>query len=414
MIFRYVPIKISTSVFPVANTPYFCQMYGLEILLNEWGRLTAMEWDWQKVLFMAFSAVLIIQLLYYWLIFFRLSLYKVKNNIYTAERKPVSVVIAARDEYRNLLDNLPAILEQDYPKFEVIVVNNESTDDSLSLLKNFQLQYPHLRVINLEKNYNFIKGKKFPLSIGIRAAQYDTLLFTDADCIPASPHWINHMQSVFSEKNGIVLGVGQYQPGKGLLNLLIRYETFFVAQQYLSYALARLPYMGVGRNLAYRKSLFLSQKGFISHYNIPGGDDDLFVNRASTETSVDIQIHSEAITLSRPATSFRKYFIQKRRHFTTALYYRPIHRWLLGIFTATQILFWILLAGLVAAGGFLLLTLSGLILRSISQIIINKTSGKKTGFRILFIFSPVLELLLLGVHTVVYSANLFRKPGRWR
>ncbi|HRZ49562.1 MAG TPA: glycosyltransferase, partial [Bacteroidales bacterium] len=140
-------------------------MYSLEILLREWERLWTAGWDWQKVLFAAFSAALLIQLLYYWLFYFRLSLYKVKNNIYTAERKPVSVVIAARDEYRNLLDNLPAILEQDYPKFEVIVVNNESTDDSQSLLKNFQLQYPHLRVINLEKNYNF-KGKKFPLSIG--------------------------------------------------------------------------------------------------------------------------------------------------------------------------------------------------------------------------------------------------------
>ncbi len=414
MIFRNVPIKISTVGFPVGNTVYFCLMQIVETFLREWQRLLTAGWDVQKILLIAFAITLFIQLLYYWLIFFRLSIYRVKNNIYTAERKPVSVIIAARDEYRNLLDNLPAILEQEYPKFEVIVVNNESTDDSATLLRNFQLQYPHLRVINLEKNYNFFKGKKFPLSIGIRAARYDTLLFTDADCIPSSPHWINHMQSSFSDDTGIVLGVGQYMRKPGLLNLIIRFETFFVAQQYLSYALAQLPYMGVGRNLAYRKSLFLSQKGFISHYGIPGGDDDLFVNQASTKTGIGVQIHPDSFTLSRPITTFRRYFIQKRRHFATALYYRPLHKWLLGTFSATQMLFWILLFVLLSTQVFLLMTMAGLLIRWISQIIVNKTSGKKTGFHIFFIFSPMLELLLLCVHSAVFTANLFRKPGRWK
>jgi cellulose synthase/poly-beta-1,6-N-acetylglucosamine synthase-like glycosyltransferase len=389
-------------------------MQYLEPLFREWYRLTSTQQHTDTVLFWVFLCILLIQLIYYWLIFFRLSLYKVKNLTYTSERQPVSVIIAARDEYRNLYENLPAILEQQYPKFEVIVVNNESTDDSATLLKNFQLQYPHLRVITLEKNYNFFKGKKFPLSIGIRSAKYDLLLFTDADCIPSSPHWINHMQSSFQEDTGIVLGIGQYTRQPGLLNMLIRYETFFIAQQYLSFTLARLPYMGIGRNLAYRKSLFMKQKGFISHYNLPGGDDDLFVNQASGKTEIGIQVHPEAQTYSRAPVSFRKYLIQKRRHLSTAKYYRPVHKWMLGLFTATQLLFWVFFIIFAGFRTFLILSLFALILRWITQIIVNKTSGKNIGIKILSLFSPMLELMLLFVYSLVFSANLFSKPKRWK
>lgn len=389
-------------------------MHFFQPLLLEWQRLISPDQDPSSVLFWLFAAVLLIQLLFYWVVFVRLSAFKLKDLTFTADRKPVSVIIAARDEYLNLLENLPAILEQKYPKFEVIVVNNDSTDDSATLLKNFQLQYPHLKVITLERNLNFFKGKKFPLSLGIKAARYEVLLFTDADCAPSSPNWIDHMQSAFAGDTGIVLGVGHYSQKPGLLNLLIRYETFSIAQQYLSWAMAGMAYMGVGRNLAYKKSLFLSQKGFISHYRVAGGDDDLFVNRASDGTRIQVQIHPDAQTFSRPASSFRKYFIQKRRHLSTARYYRPVHKFVLGLFATSLLLFWSLFFILFAMKTFLLITSIAFLLRWISQVIINKTSGKKIGVNILFLFSPFLELLLLLVQTTVFTVNIFSKPKRWK
>jgi poly-beta-1,6-N-acetyl-D-glucosamine synthase len=389
-------------------------MHYLEPLIAEWQQLVAEHQNLNTCLFWAFAAALLIQLLYFWIIFVRLAAHKPKQISLLRPKEPVSVIIAARDEYLNLYENLPAVLEQEYPEFEVIVVNNESTDDSATLLKNFQLQYPHLKVITLERNLNFFKGKKFPLALGIRAAKNDLLLFTDADCKPSSPHWLNHMQGCYEAGTGVVLGVGQYTRRKGLLNLIIRYETFFIALQYLSFALAGMPYMGVGRNLSYRKSLFLKHKGFISHYNVSSGDDDLFVNAVAGTTEISIQAHPDAHTFSRPPYSFKRYFIQKRRHLTTGKHYQPRHKFVLGLYSLSQLLFFALLILLFSLQHFLIFPLAGFVIRWISQCIIMKKSAKRLHVKFLCVLSPLIELFLMLFQLTVATVNLFSKPKRWK
>lgn len=384
-------------------------------LVFEWQSLLTTEVNLYIILFKLLIAVLFIQLLYYWVIFIRIASYNMNDSGRSSEfYNPVSVIIAARDEYYNLRKNLPAILQQHYPDFEVIVVNNDSTDESGTLLREFQSQYSNLKVINLERNLNFFKGKKFPLAIGIQAAKNDILLFTDADCKPASSRWIYHMQKSFSPNTGIVLGIGQYSSRSGLLNLIIRFDAFFVTLQYLSYALAGMPYMGVGRNLAYRKSLFNKEKGFISHYNISSGDDDLFVNKASKSTNTQIQIIPESHTFTRSPGSLRKYFIQKRRHFTTAKYYRAKHKFVLGLYSFTQLLFYALMIFFLTAQKFLLLACIGFALRWISQIIIFHLAGNKLHFKNLFLLSPLIEFVVLLFHIVVILSNRISKPKRWK
>lgn len=389
-------------------------MHFLDSLTQEWHQLFAPGAYLPKILFWVFVATLLIQLLFYWLIYVRMAAHKVKPFSLLKQKEPVSVVIAARDEYLNLYENLPAILEQDYPDFEVIVVNNESTDDSATLLKNFEHQYPHLKVINLERNLNFFKGKKFPLSLGIRAAKNDILLFTDADCKPTSSDWISYMHDKFAADTDIVLGVGLYQRRKGLLNQIIRFETFWIAIQYLSFTLAGMPYMGVGRNLAYRKSLFLKQKGFISHYKVASGDDDLFVNQASRFSSIAIQAHPDSHTHSRPVTSLKRYFIQKRRHLSTGRHYRPLHKMVLGMSGLSQLLLYVTFIILLSTQTFMILSLIAFVLRWISQCIIFKYSAKKLGLKILCVFSPLMELLMLSIQLTLTAANLFTKPVRWK
>ncbi len=389
-------------------------MHYLDPIIQEWHRLLPPCHDLHNILFWCFAGCLLIQLFYWWFYFIRLGAYRYKKVPPDTLVQPVSVIIAARDEYLNLRENLPSILEQEYPDFEVIVVNNDSTDDSTTLLKNFQLRYPHLNVIHIERNLNFFKGKKFPLSIGIKAAKHDILLFTDADCRPATPHWISNMQSAFTPETGIVLGIGQYARKSGLLNLLIRFETFFIAVQYLSFALAGMPYMGVGRNLAYRKSLFMKQKGFISHYKVSSGDDDLFVNEAAQTTRVDIMVLPESHTFSRPVSNLRRWFIQKRRHFTTARHYRPLHRFVLGLYVSTQLLTYSLLILLLFQRTFLILTIAAFLVRWISQVIVLKTSAKTTGINFFFLLSPLMEFALLLLHLMVAFVNLFSRPKKWK
>lgn len=298
---------------------------------------------WQPVLFILFCTVTFIQLFYYLFFFSRLSFYKekIKTNSRT---NPVSVIICARDEAGNLAKNLPGSLVQEYKTtHEVIVVNDNSFDESKYVLEEFKKTFKQLQVVELTQEAKMIPGKKFPLSIGIKSSKYEILLLTDADCVPASEHWIERMQNVYDDETEIVLGYGAYYKKSGFLNKLIRWETFHAAMQYLSYALAGTPYMGVGRNLSYKKAIFFRHKGFSAHNNIPGGDDDLFISAAATRHNTRINIDKDSFTLSSPPINWKQWLAQKKRHYTTSKFYKPVHKFLLSLYAVSHFLFYPLL-----------------------------------------------------------------------
>ena len=298
---------------------------------------------WEEILFYFLIAVTAVQLFYYGWFFSRIAFFKPKPRT-QSQQHPVSVIICARDEDENLARNLPGVLVQSYPSSsEVVVVNDNSLDDSKYILQELKKTFKSLNVVELTQEAKLIPGKKYPLSIGIREAKYEVLLLTDADCVPASEHWIQKMQDAYDEKTEIVLGYGAYHKRPGLLNKLIRFETFHTALQYLSYALAGIPYMGVGRNLSYKKNVFLRNKGFSSINHVPSGDDDLFINKVATRENTAVVIDPDAITRSVPRTTWAGWLKQKARHYTTAKFYRPKHKFLLGLYFSTQFVFYPLL-----------------------------------------------------------------------
>jgi glycosyltransferase involved in cell wall biosynthesis len=294
--------------------------------------------NWPLFLFIGFCTIVAIQLFYYWFFFSRLLFYKPKP-VNGSQSHPVSIIICARDESKNLLKNLPGILAQQYPfTHELIVVNDNSFDDTQFILEQFKKTYKHINIIHLTEKAKFVQGKKFPLSVGIKSSKYEILLLTDADCTPHTEQWLQSMQGYFKDDIDIVLGYGAYKKRKGFLNKLIRFETFHTAIQYLSYALAGNAYMGVGRNLAYKKTLFYNQKGFTSHNNIPSGDDDLFVNEAATKYNTTINIEPESFTYSSPKKTWSSWRQQKRRHYSTGKFYKGKHQFLLGLYSVSQLL----------------------------------------------------------------------------
>jgi glycosyltransferase involved in cell wall biosynthesis len=303
-------------------------------------KMTPMVW---LVLFVFFCITVLIQLLYYIFIFSRLARFKpVAKTV--SQQYPVSVIVCARDEADNLYRNLPGVLVQDYrTTHEVVIVNDNSVDESKFLIAELARNFKHLHPVTLTQEAKLIPGKKFPLSMGIKSARYEILLLTDADCIPASEHWINRMQDGYGEGIDIVLGYGAYSKAPGLLNKLIRFETFHTALQYLSYALAGMPYMGVGRNLSYKRELFFRNKGFSSINMIPGGDDDLFINKVATKTNTAIVIDQEAHTLSAAKQTFGEWMAQKNRHYSTSRYYTRKHKFLLGLYALSSALVYPLL-----------------------------------------------------------------------
>lgn len=292
------------------------------------------------VLLSAFGIITFVQLFFLLYFFRRLAFYSPKVRTETREH-PVSVIICTRDEADNLSANLPGVLLQQYrSSSEVIVVNDNSVDDTTYFLEGLHKQFRNLRPIHLKQEALHIPGKKYPLSVGIKSARYEILLMTDADCVPASENWLQKMQDAYADGTEIVLGYGAYQKRKGLLNKLIRFETFHSALQYLSFALAGMPYMGVGRNLSYKRELFFRHKGFSMHNHIPGGDDDLFINMAANAGTTAIVIDKEAFTVSRPKTSFKDWIRQKYRHYSTGRHYKLKHRLLLGLYSSTHFLFY--------------------------------------------------------------------------
>lgn len=268
-----------------------------------------------------FALAFLVQMIYYLGNYMAVLFYKEKKEEPEAW-PPVSVIICARNEQTNLENHLPVILEQDYPDFEVIVVNHGSSDDTDMVLKRFQQQYPHLKYTEIKKDQKFSHGKKLAVTMGIKKASHEWLLFTDADCHPVGNNWIRTMARHFNEQTALVLGYGSYAPRGGVLNNMIRFDTLSIAVQYFSYALNGFPYMGVGRNLAYRKSLFFGNKGFAGHYHLESGDDDLFVNQTARKDNTRVEISQESKTVSRPHTSFAGWFKQKRRHLTTGSHYK--------------------------------------------------------------------------------------------
>ena len=298
-------------------------------------------WD---IIFYVFCTVITIQIFYYLYFFRRLAFYKepIKaSNIQYA----VSIIVCARDEANNLANNLPGLLVQDYKTtHEIVVVNDNSLDDSKYLIDEFKKSFKNINHLLLSQEAKLISGKKFPLSMGIKSAKHEIVLLTDADCVPASEHWMHKMQDAYADNIEVVLGYGAYKKKSGLLNKLIRFETFHTALQYFSYALAGKPYMGVGRNLSYKKEVFLRNKGFSSINMIPSGDDDLFINQVANKHNTAIVIDPEAHTLSEPKTSWTEWMNQKYRHYTTAKFYKPIHKFLLGLYSLTLFAIYPLLA----------------------------------------------------------------------
>lgn len=363
-------------------------------------------------LLIVFCFFFLIQLAYYLLIFLRLARYKQASP--APPKEGVSVVICAHNEYYNLKANLPFILDQDYPEFEVLVVNHASTDETSYLLSDLQREFPVLKSIEIQRDLNFFTGKKFPLAIGIKSAKYDQVLLTDADCTPSSRHWIRAMQSAYSSKIQVVLGYSPYTRVKGILNKIIRFDTAHIATQYLSYALAGMPYMGVGRNLSYLKSVFYGNKGFIPDYSIRSGDDDLFINRVAKRSNTAIVVDAGSYTISEPKKTFGQWVTQKRRHLTTSAYYRFGHKFLLGLYSLSLLLFYLVFVLMLSLNFSVFPVLGLFVLRLTLQYLILRGCFRRLNEKDLILFIPLLEIVLLLLNTGIGITNLFRKPNKWK
>ncbi len=369
-----------------------------------------------NILFYIFIVSIFIQFLYYFLIFRKFVFY-IPSSKKPADFKPVSVIICAKNEEKNLEQFLPEIYQQDYPDFEVVLIDDRSIDRTWDIMDTFKQKYPkNTKVVRVDfsNNPRFVGNKKYALTLGIKAATHPNLLFTDADCKPVSKYWISQMMSKMQTPKQLILGYGKYQTKPGFLNKLIRYETLQTGLQYFSYALIGKAYMGVGRNLAYTKDLFFGNNGFYNHMDVLSGDDDLFVNEVATDENTDICIHPNSFTESIPKENFGEWIFQKRRHISTARYYKFIHKILLGLYHFSLQLFYLSAIVLLIRNYHWKIVVFLVLLRFVFWYIINFNVAKKLQEKGIVWWLIFLEPFLMLFQIYIYVYNLFKKPKLWK
>ena len=326
---------------------FLSEEVGAFLKLVPW---TAIEWV------LVLSALLVFALqLWYYLGFYRGIPRWAKRldmgiAVLNDEKLPVSVVITANNQQKNLIKNLPFILEQDYPEFQVVVVDDASDDESSNVLGELCKKYPHLYHTFVPQGVQNISARKIALTVGIKAAKYEVVLFTDANCKPVSNQWIKSIMRQFTPETEVVLSYSRYGNLKGLWANLITYDNLFKAVRYLGMASSGKPYMGVGQNMAYRKALFFEQRGFASHLKLNNGEDDLFVSEIAKRTNTRIEVSSDAIIQIETMHPIELWIDHRINRLHTSSYYKPSSKYLHGTEIITRFLSFALFFALLAIG----------------------------------------------------------------
>ena len=344
------------------------------------------------IILIIFGLSLIVQLVYHWCVFSKVAFYKRNARPKLDEElEPISIVLCARDAYEYLVELIPALLSQDYPDFEIVVVNDCSDDETEEYLKDLERNEPRVKPVQLKQHLNFFNGKKFPLSMGIKSAQNDLIVLTDCNCMPVNDQWLRSVANRYNNRTEIVIGYSPYVFKKNLLNRIIRFDALQNGLLYLSAALNRHPYMGIGKNLSYRKELFYKNKGFISHYTTSVGDDDLFISQVANKKNTEVLIDAENPILTTPPSNFRTWMRLKSGRYSTVRHYNTLARLSLSLFYSSQFLFYTSFIALLAlcahpafiiAGGaafYVPILVFLFLLRFGSQTIIYQKASKRLG-----------------------------------
>ena len=366
----------------------------------------------QEITLYFFLTATLIQLLYQFIVFSRVWFYKEPND---KQERPVSVIVSSKNHVDLLKQNLPKYLAQEYPCFEVVVINDASWDGTDDFLEELEKVHSNLKVVNnsFQENERFSKGKKFALTLAIKAASYDTLLFSDADSFPSSVNWLSKMQDGFSSKKQIILACSRYEKRKGLLNKILRYESLYEGLLSVSCTMLGFPVLANKRNLAYERSLFFSVNGFLSHLNLSRGEAELFVNEVSTLRNSSVCLGDDAMTICAEQPSMLDWIRDKRAYFNIAKQFRFSSLFLLGLNFFSQLAYWLLFFILLISQVELQVVLMFFSLRLCVQYIVYWKMCKYSNEQSLLWLLPFYEIALMFIHLMIYLSTHIKRVHNW-
>jgi len=367
-----------------------------------------------EILFWVFVTAAAIQLFFYLLTLSVFSFYR-KPRSTSVNIPGISVIISAKNEAENLKKLIPLLLKQQYKAFEIIVLDDKSTDDTYDYTIELEHKEENFKLVRIDSTPDHINNKKYALTLGIKAAKFDYLVFTDADCQPAGEYWLEEFSHGFtSDKIKFVLGYSQYFRKKGLLSMFINYETILTALHYVGIGLLGNPYMGVGRNIAYRKSFFLKNNGFGKYQGVVGGDDDLLVNQYANRKNTKFILSPNSTVYSIPKTKMNDYILQKTRHLSVGKHYRGTDKLLLGLLSFSKIIFWLSFITAIMSGYQTYFVAGGFFLVMVSLLTVLLVLKKKTGDKSSIWMLPFLDFIFIFYYITTGLKVLFTKKVRWK
>lgn len=360
----------------------------------------------------AFLAVTSIQLIYYVFIFVRVWFVKV------SEKKPspaVSLILSSKNQKKLLEKNLLHFINQDYPDFEIIVVNNASWDGTDEYLEQQELLYPNLKVVSnsYQENDRFSKGNKFAITLAVKAAANDLLLFADADCVPSSKKWLLEMVSHFSAEQKIVLANVKPFKRNGLFNVFLRFEAVYESLLRIGATKVGLPLLANRRNIAYHRNLFFSVNGFLSHLNMSSGEAELFVDEVRTSSNSTISLSKDTLVEYESRLSFSNWFSEKRAFFHVSKKLSTLPKFFLAAHYLSMLLFYTLSIQLIMFSTSLELVLGLILIRLLMQYIVYWKLMEIMNERRLLLLLPFYEFVLMIVHGIVYISTNIKKVHDW-
>ena len=359
----------------------------------------------------ALITALVILAFFHFVIFSRLAF---KHPKVEPDRTlPLSIVVCARNESNSLQQLIPLLMDQDHDEFEVVVVNDRSEDDTWEMLQWMKPNQPRLRPVNIQADEKFSYGKKIALGVGIRSAKYAHVLLTDADCMPVGREWASTMCAGFRNGKKVVIAFSPYEKQSGFTNLIERFDGISKAMQYISFAQAGFPYMGVGRNLGYTQDMFLSAKGPRRHAALMSGDDDLFINEVARANNTSSVADGRSFMTTRATPDLTTWLRRKRRHYTTARFYRFGHQVLLTLLPFARFLLWATVAYLLITGHYLH-ALIGTGVEIFVFLPIRMLAMRRLGAGGIIWLTLPLEWLFLLLEPSLYISTLLIKPRRWK
>lgn len=366
-----------------------------------------------NIIFYVFVVIVALQLFYYLIIFGKFAFAKLQTS--NPKKIPVSVIVCAKNDAENIKSLVPLLAKQNYPDFEIVLVNNASSDNTLEIFEEFEKQYSNIKIVDVENNEAFWGNKKFALTLGIKAAKKEYLLFTNADCYPTSENWITQMSSQFTLSKTIVLGYSTYEKVKNsFLNKIIRFDTMLGATQYFSWAKTGAPYTGTGKNLAYKKEDFFRVNGFINHMNIRTGEDELFINQAANKKNTTICYTKESFTITKAKTTFTEWLSVKKSNSFTAKHYKASDKFQLQLFYTSQLLFIVLATLLLAFQYNWILIVPIIAFRYLVTWLCLGYSANKLYEKDVMYWYPIIEIILIFTQLNILFTSMFSKSFNWK